>query len=174
MALSAGQKGVARGMAAGAAASIVLWVGAITLLPAPAIADTVAARLAFALPWQLVPLLTMLFGIAWLARYRFFHANAIDGDNPPADAALMAGRAFLENTVEQVLLTFITQMVLAVVLPLGWLQVLPALAIWFGICRVLFRLGYRGGAAARAFGFAGTFYPTVIGIAVAIWFALFG
>jgi hypothetical protein len=86
----------------------------------------------------------------------------------------MAGRAFLENTVEQVLLTFITQMVLAVVLPLGWLQVLPALAIWFGICRVLFRLGYRGGAAARAFGFAGTFYPTVIGIAVAIWFALFG
>ena len=174
MELSPDQKGVARGMAAGAAASLAVWAGAVMLLPPPGITDDVAERLGYALPWQIVPLATLLFGIVWLARYRFFHADAIHGDNPETDKALMAGRAYLENTAEQVLLAFIAHMVLAVVLPLGWLQVLPALAVWFGLCRILFRAGYRGGAPARAFGFAGTFYPTAIAIAVAAWFALFG
>ncbi|HMQ58387.1 MAG TPA: MAPEG family protein [Rhizobiaceae bacterium] len=146
----------------------------VGVFPAPTVADEPGARLAFALRWQLLPLLALLYGIAWLARYRFFHAHAIHGDNPPDDRALMAGRAYLENTTEQLLLAFIAHMALAVLLPVNWLQLIPALAVWFTICRVLFRLGYAHGAPARAFGFAGTFYATIIAIVIALAFALFG
>jgi hypothetical protein len=39
---------------------------------------------------------------------------------------------------------------------------LPAAAILFLIGRILFFLGYAEGAASRAFGFALTFYPTLM------------
>ena len=173
MRLTQDQLGVAKGMAAAFVASLAVWSLPVLLLPPPEIMNEAANRIAFALPSQLPPLLTLLYGIAWLAQYRFFNAAAIHGSNSADDKRLQSGRAYLENTVEQVLLFFITSMTLAVVLPINWLQVLPVLAFWFAFCRLLFRIGYAHGARARAFGFAGTFYPTVIGIAVALWFTLF-
>jgi hypothetical protein len=172
MELSEDQYGVAKGMAAAAIASLVVWAGPVLFLAPPAILDEPAQRLAYTLPWQLLPLSTLVLGIAWLARYRFFNALTIHGGNPDHDQELQAGRAYLQNTVEQIVLVFITSMILAIVLPLDWLQGLPVLAGWFTFCRLLFRISYLRGAPARAFGFGGTFYPVVIGMAFAGWFAI--
>ena len=46
-------------------------------------------------------------------------------------------------------------------LPAGLIGWVPAAALLFALGRVLFVAGYASGAAARAFGFALTFYPTV-------------
>ena len=47
-------------------------------------------------------------------------------------------------------------------MPASWQAVVPVAAILFVIGRIAFAAGYGGGAPARAFGFALTFYPTVV------------
>jgi hypothetical protein len=173
MALSSIQRGVAFGMAGGVVASAAVWL-VPWIAPVPALPAGDGSRLAFWLPWELPPLATLAYGIAWTAQYRFFHASVIDGQNPLEDRELASGRAYLQNTLEQFMLAFAVHAVLAVVLPVRYLSVLPALTVWFAFSRVLFRAGYSKGAAARSFGFAGTFYPSLIGMAVASMFALLG
>ena len=172
MALSAVQRGILVRALPAMALAILLYPLAILLLPAPPVADDPAARLAFALPWQLLPLTALFLGVGTIARHRFFHAGAIDGSNPPDDRALQHARAYLQNTLEQFLLQLVVALVLAVLLPVHWLQVLPVLALWFLVCRLLFRHGLRQSAVGRAFGFAGTYYPTVVGYMLAIGLAL--
>lgn len=45
---------------------------------------------------------------------------------------------------------------------------IPAAVLLFVIGRITFAVGYAGGAVARAFGFALTFYPTALLTAVAL------
>ncbi len=53
----------------------------------------------------------------------------------------------------------------AVAMPHAWLASIPAAAALFVLGRFLFSRGYAQGAAARAIGFALTFYPTVLMLA---------
>ncbi len=174
MPLSSVQRGILSRALPAMALAILLYPMAILLLPAPPVADDPAARVAFALPWQLLPLTALLVGIGTIARHRFFHAAATDGADPPDDRTLHDARGYLQNTLEQFLLQLVVALALAVLLPVGWLQVLPVLAAWFLVCRLLFRWGLARGAVARAFGFAGTYYPSVVGYLLALGLVLAG
>lgn len=168
--LNAVQRGVLRNALAALAVSALVLAGALLALPAPRIPDTAADRMAFALPWLLVSAAALLLGVASIARYRFIVPAAADGGNPDGDQALAARRAYLQNTLEQTLLHAIAVLAFAAVAPLAWLVLVPAVAGWFVISRVFFRIGYARGASARAFGFGGTYYTTVVTYVLALWF----
>ncbi len=150
--------GVAAGMAAGLAVTLLglMWPG---LSSGP---SDMPARLSAWLACDLAAAVWLAVAVGRLARHRFFS----DAD---IDAALRAGtvradvlQSLVQNTLEQT--------VLAVVAYGAWLLVprpdAPVATAWiavgcFSVGRLLFFVGYGRGAAARAFGFALTFYPTV-------------
>lgn len=152
------QAGVAAGMAAGLAATIAAfaWPG---LPPLPQAADQ---RLALWLAASLSVSLWLLLAVALLARHRFFTAADIDGGGlGEATSTARLLQALIQNTLEQAML--------AIPAYGAWLWLAPAprgglvilCAALFALGRLLFFLGYRYGAAARALGFTLTFYPTV-------------
>lgn len=145
-------------MAAGLAVTLpgLLWPGL------PAGPSDLGPRLSAWLGGDLVAAFWLAVAVGRLARHRFFS----DAD---IDAALHAGtpmaavlQSLVQNTLEQT--------VLAVVAYGAWLLVprpdAPIATTWiavacFSLGRLLFFLGYARGAAARSFGFALTFYPTL-------------
>lgn len=165
MPLASQQQRVLAGMVGATLFSIgFLWLVS-GLLPQAA-ATSMGERLAYALRWQLLPGATLLFGIAVIARRRFFDERIIEGGPPPGDPdeplpALELDLRYLQNTLEQVALAFVGQMALATLLNESSLPILGALAILFVIGRITFRIGYAISPVARAFGFAATFYPTI-------------
>ena len=68
----------------------------------------------------------------------------------------------LQNTLEQCCLAFPVYVATAIVAPASFLPVVPLAAGMFLVGRALFFAGYAKGAPARAYGFALTFYPTVL------------
>jgi hypothetical protein len=68
--------------------------------------------------------------------------------------------------LEQVVLASLAYLIWVVVVPHAWLASRPAAAALFLIGRLWFFRGYERGAAARAVGFALTFYPSVLLLAV--------
>jgi hypothetical protein len=162
-ALRAKQVRVAIAMAAGAAATALpfFWrpLPAVTREGAPAMWAAAA----------LVVGALLLFAIGRLANHRFFSAEDIDGGGLAANSAKAALlQAQLQNTLEQALLALLAWG--------GWLAfgpeplrgLVPVFAGYFALGRLLFMLGYRRGAAARALGFTLTFYPSVVLIALAL------
>ena len=111
--------------------------------------------------------LALAFSIATIARKRFFDSEIIGGagyDRPGSPVAV--DRAVLQNTVEQSVLAVAAYQGLASVAPTAAGALLPALAALFLAGRALFVARYRKGAGARAFGFALTFYPTMVALAI--------
>ncbi len=157
MTLSTVQRGVARGMVAAAVVGIGALLAAGWCDPGHALPERLRV-LAAAL---VVPGLWSAAAIGNVARLRFFSARSIDGGD--ADPALAQGRAIAQNTLEQTVLAAIAYGALTLATDRSVLPV-AVLAICFSIGRVGFWAGYRRGAAARAFGFALTFYPTVLAL----------
>lgn len=157
------QRRVALGMVAAIVATVVTLLLLLTssVLAVP-ILDTPAAKLAYAVRLD-APLLAWLgAAIANVARLRFFSAGDIGGSaQAEASPGVLRARAILQNTLEQVVFAVGSHCALATQLPAQWVVVLPGLVGLFCTGRALFWLGYRHGAAARAFGFGLTFYPTV-------------
>ena len=79
-------------------------------------------------------------------------------------------QALLQNTLEQLALALPVYLACSFAFPSRFLGLIPASAAMFFVGRVLFYIGYSGGAPSRAFGFAFTFYPTVLLGVVAICF----
>lgn len=170
MALTDKQRGVLGGMAVAGAVTIAVFAAAIWLAPPSLVPTTdISGRLALALRWDLLVIVWLLASIGNLARHRFFTPADIDGSGLTAgtDAAHVK-QAILQNTLEQTVLALAVHLVAAVLLPAGWLAVIPAAAVLFAIGRALFWRGYAGGAPARAAGFALTFYPTALLFAVTV------
>jgi hypothetical protein len=130
--------------------------------------DDVAARLAFAAKWLLVPALCLLAGIGVLGSLRFFSDDAIDGTRTPASRTLEINIRYNLNTLEQTVLAAVAWTGLALALPHDQLGLIGVLAAVFALGRVLFWSGYLIAPWARAIGFALTFYPTV---GVLLWLA---
>jgi hypothetical protein len=176
MALDAEQRGVARGMAAGAVVSAaVLGLGA--LLPAVALpaSDAMADRLAFALRCDLVLALWLIATIGAVAKGRFFSPKDIAGSGfGPPTPKLAIARAVLQNTHEQATIAAAAHLALATVLPLAAMGLIPLLVLLFSLGRAAFWAGYAGGAGSRAFGFATTFYPTGFAALLAVGLLLSG
>lgn len=164
------QHRVAFGMGAAAAATLALLLLLVLVQPIP-LPDlsTSAARLAFVARADILVFAWLGVAIANVARLRFLLATDIAGGaQTTASPAVLRANALLQNTLEQVVFAAGSHYALAVQLPTGWMIVLPGLVGLFCVGRALFWLGYRHGAAARAFGFAMTFYPSVGACVVAL------
>lgn len=164
------QHRVALGMGAAVMVTVAVLLLLVELQPfAVPDLETPAAKLAYAARLD-APLLACLgAAIANVARLRFVSAMDIGGSTQTeASPAILRAGAILQNTLEQVVLAVGSHCALATQLPVRWIIVLPGLAGLFCAGRALFWLGYRHGAAARAFGFGLTFYPTLGACAAAI------
>jgi hypothetical protein len=114
----------------------------------------------------LAPGLVLLLLIGRLAQRRFFDDTVIDGGPfAPGSGGEIDARV-LQNTVEQLVLA------LALWPPIAYLSlgdgpgVVTCLGVGFALARVAFWIGYHVSPPLRAFGFAATFYPTIIAL---IW-----
>lgn len=120
-------------------------------------------RLAMAAKAGFVPALWLTAAIGDVARRRFHSPDGIGGGDAPA---LTGARSVLQNTLEQAALAWPTWLAVALFMDRP-ASLLIALAGLFSLGRLLFWAGWREGAAARAFGFGLTFYPTVAALALA-------
>lgn len=119
----------------------------------------------------MAPAASLFFCIARLAKHRFFTPEDINGSaltDGTSRAKLL--QALLQNTMEQLTLALPVYFVCSFAFPSHFLGLVPAAAAMFFAGRVLFYIGYSGGAPSRAFGFAFTFYPTVLLGCAAIYF----
>jgi uncharacterized membrane protein YecN with MAPEG domain len=81
-------------------------------------------------------------------------------------------QALLQNTLEQTAIAIPVYLCWGVVASHAMLAMVAAAGILFLAGRLLFFIGYSGGAASRAFGFALTFYPTLVLLIGCAWFLL--
>lgn len=164
MALDASQRGVMRGMILAFLLGSLVLLAAILFLPAALMPLAAPAdRLAAAARWGLLVVVCLIAAVGNLARHRFFTPADIDGSGLTAgsDRARLY-QAIVQNTLEQALIAVIAHAAWAATMPVGWFGAVPAAAVLFLIGRIAFAAVYARGAPARAFGFALTFYPSVL------------
>lgn len=111
----------------------------------------------------IVPGMVTFAMIGRLAQRRFFDDDLIDGEDFAPGSAAWIDQKVLSNTIEQLVLALVIWPFVA--LSLGGVIVL-ILGFAFAIARLLFWIGYHISPPLRGFGFAATFYPTVL---AAIW-----
>lgn len=166
------QRGVALGMALALLTSVViLLVSALLGIPGLNEDATTGSRALVLASSILIAAIPLFFCVARLARHRFFTPEDINGSaltEGTARARLL--QALLQNTLEQLTLALATYAGCAFIFPPRYLAAVPASAALFLIGRALFFAGYSKGAASRAFGFALTFYPSLLMAAAAIVF----
>lgn len=113
-----------------------------------------------------MPGLVLMAMIGRLAMRRFFEDIAIDGGEFPPGSPGDVDQRVLQNTVEQCLLA-------AMIWPLAAFTLGTGPVLWmaagFIIARLAFWIGYHKAALLRAFGFAATFYPTVLAGLWTLW-----
>ena len=153
------QSAVAARIAAGLAVTAVIWAVAWAL-PLQEPTD----RTWWLLVSTIAPTIGLAVGIAFVARHRFLHPEAIDGDDPAQDETLRRAQAYLRNTTEQTLLAALVYPLMAFALPTALLPALPLSALAFLAGRLGFARGLGRSARYRALGFALTFYPALAGL----------
>ena len=163
--------------------AVVIVVAAVllsSLIPSAVLPlDQAADRMAWALPWAILPLVTLMVSIIRVANHRFSTPEDIDGSGLTVGTQeIQILRAILQNTLEQAVLAVGGYLIASVILPYAWLRVIPAAALLFVIGRILFAAGYAKGAEGRAAGFGLTAYPTfallatlvvLLGVRMAVW-----
>jgi uncharacterized membrane protein YecN with MAPEG domain len=170
--LNSEQRSVAIGMASAFLLAIaLLTLAAIFAGDRIAPSASVEIRLELLAYSLIAPAASLFICIARLAKHRFFTPEDINGSaltEGTSRAKLL--QALLQNTLEQVALALPVYFVCSFAFSSGLLVLVPAAAAMFFIGRILFYIGYSGGAPSRAFGFAFTFYPTVLLGSVAVYF----
>ncbi len=81
----------------------------------------------------------------------------------PPSRKLAIKSAFLQNTLEQTVLAAAFFLGLAAIAGGQWMALVPISVAFFWIGRLLFYLGYEGGAGGRALGMALTMTPSITG-----------
>ena len=146
------------GMAAGLAWAVaVLWIGGRIPVPMAMMQPTLMGA-AFG------PGIVLMLMVGRLAQRRFFDDAIIDGEAFSGAAAI--DQRVLSNTVEQLVLAMAVWPAAAVLLGAEGPGVILVLGVAFAVARLAFWVGYHMAPPLRAFGFAATFYPTVL---VALW-----
>jgi uncharacterized membrane protein YecN with MAPEG domain len=158
------QRGVLKGIIAGAAITFVVILGAIFAAPMPLPAEASAGeRLAFAIRADAFIALWLAISVGLLAKHRFFTPEDIDGGGLSRGSETASVlQSTLQNTLEQSVLAVLAHLAWSVLMPVSWISAIPAAVFLFLSGRVLFARGYRGGAPSRSLGFALTFYPSVL------------
>lgn len=145
------------GMAAGALWALAV-VGGTQLAGLPFVMPALALPGAF-----IAPGLVMLLMIGRLAQRRFFDDDIIDGDDFAVNSPAWVDQRVLSNTTEQLVLALLIWPFVAMTLG-GAVVVVMGLA--FAISRLAFWIGYHMSPPLRSFGFAATFYTTIL---AALW-----
>lgn len=147
------------GMAAGA-----LWAVAILVVAAVFVRLPVFALMPTIMTAFMAPGLVMIAIVGRLAQRRFLDDAIIDGG--PLTGPAEIDRRVLQNTVEQLVLAGAIWPAAAVMLGEDGPGVIMVLGLAFAVARVAYWAGYHRAPPLRAFGFAASFYPTVL---VALW-----
>jgi len=170
--LDSEQRGVAIGMASAfLMAAAILTLAAIFGGTRVAPGASMEFRLELLAASLMAPATSLFICIARLAKHRFFTPEDINGSaltEGTSRAKLL--QALLQNTLEQVVLAVTVYFVCSFMFPSNFLGLIPAAAAMFIVGRILFYVGYSGGAPSRAFGFAFTFYPTAFLGCVAVYY----
>jgi len=164
MALSKKQSGVFKGMSTAMLTSILVIAMAIVFDPFNYhLISHESERLSVLGLSLILPTLILIASIGRLAKLRFFSSEDIDGSGLTSgtnDAIIL--QSLLQNTLEQLVIAFGVYTASCLLMPSAWLSVVPVCSLLFAIGRGCFFIGYSHGAPARAFGFALTFYSTVV------------
>ena len=148
------------GMAAGAIWSVAVVIG-------PSFGPQPFLPLNLALIYAFLPAgLFLMLVIGRLAQRRFFDDALLDGAAPVPGSGAEIDQRVLTNTVEQYVLALLLWPFAA-----SWLGGVTAvvMGIGFAIARLAFWIGYHVSPPLRAFGFAASFYPTVLATLWTLW-----
>ncbi|PSU96902.1 hypothetical protein C0W35_00515 [Photobacterium kishitanii] len=174
MQLSKKQTGVFKGMALAMLISII--VISLTIFLDPFHYSTInqlSQKLTVLGLSLILPTLFLLVSIGRLAKFRFFSPEDIDGSGlTSATSEATVLQSLLQNTLEQIVITYCVYTAWCLLMPASWLSVVPLCSVLFAIGRIFFFRGYSQGAPARAFGFALTFYSTVLMFLVLVIYQL--
>lgn len=165
------QKTVAIGAVSGIVMMVVLVWAIATYLPIPLIHDTYGYRIAYALRWSVFAVLPLFFMIAAVGNARFL-GEAIDPTQQKEDHKLVVNGRVADNTTQQYLLFLVGILALSTTLPIQRISYVPAVAITFVVCRLVFWIGYRIHPLYRAPGFASTAYMNLFMYIAVIWIRL--
>jgi len=148
------------GMALGA-----FWALAVVVLPG--LGPQPFVPLNFALVYAFLPGgIFLMLVIGRLAQRRFFDNEIIDGEPFAPGSGAEIDQRVLTNTVEQMLLALLIWPFAA-----SWLGGLTVIVMGLamGIARLAFWVGYHLSPPMRAFGFAASFYPTILALIWTLW-----
>ena len=129
----------------------VLWLGARVPVPIGLIQPVLMGAV-------FGPGLVLILMIGRLAQRRFFDESLIDGQPPELGTSAAIDQRVLSNTLEQTILALCIWPLVGFV---GGAGMVLTLSIAFVVTRLVFWVGYHISPPLRAFGFAGTFYPTI-------------
>jgi len=132
------------------------------------------SRLQFAIRVDLFVIAWLAAAIANVARLRFFSERDIAGSSIEggSEKVRVAG-AILQNTLEQGSLAVVTHLIVAAIFSRSGTLIVTLVCL-FAIGRLLFWISYKHGARGRAFGFALTFYASVLALLASATATLFG
>ena len=119
-------------------------------------------KLVYTIKWQSLSVMMLLFGIERVGNIRFA-TTAIDPVHGNGETLLYVEARYLQNTMEQFILSFTGHLLLSVYVSAAVLtRIIPTLVMLFVTGRVLFFVGYKMDPMKRGVGFSMTFVPSVI------------
>jgi len=139
-----------------------IWIG-VTQVPLPIF--SLLPVLAFAF---LGPGLFLMLLVGRLAQRRFFDDAIIDGQPLVVGSAAEIDQRVLTNTVEQLVLALCLWPATAYLSGNAGPGIVATLGIGFLVARLMFWAGYHLSPPLRGFGFAATFYPTILALGYSI------
>jgi len=164
-----------RTVAVGAASGILLMAALVWTLshaiPQPGVADTNGDRLAYAFRWLVVAVLPLFAMLVAVGNERFL-SEAIDPTLGKESQKMVVNGRVADNTLQQFVCFLVGIAAVAVSVPIAWLSIIPALAITFVICRMIFWIGYRIHPLYRAPGFSSTAYMNLFMYIGVLWLRL--
>ena len=165
------QKIVAVGAAGGIAGMVLLVWLISTWISQPEVIDAPGNRLAYAVRWSVVAVLPLFAMLVAVGNARFL-SEAIDPTLGKESQEMVVDGRVADNTLQQFVCFLIGITALSVSVPIGWISVIPAVAITFVICRLLFWVGYRIHPLYRAPGFSSTAYMNLFMYVAVLWLCL--
>lgn len=130
-------------------------------------------RLVYTVEWQIVSLSTLWLGMFKVLSIRW-NTAAIDPVYGKAEHLLEVPQRYVQNTVEQLLLHCISQLVLCQYLKPESMQVVPILVLMFAVGRVIYFIGYHIAPKHRVYGFVFTAVPSFCVYVYCLYRFLFG
>jgi len=167
------QKTVAIGAASGIAGMVLLVWLISTFMPQPQVIDAPGNRLAYAARWSVVAVLPLFAMLVAVGNARFL-SEAIDPTLGKESQKMVVDGRVADNTLQQFVCFLVGITALSVSVPIEWISLVPAVAITFVICRIVFWIGYRIHPLYRAPGFSSTAYMNMFMYIAVLWLRLAG